>query len=190
MEDQHILFGVFLVLALVFISTFGSLYTGNVVYTGDKITLANYPYPFIKNNNYNSLYIVLPNSYTLDEFEAANNVLNGIKLSDVIEPKIVTVSDLPQGEHNLILVGDSCTNSLISYYTQSKDCSLGLKSGEGLLQLFNNDRSSVLVVSGYDLESIKKASKVLSLYHAYPLRNKKVIVSGNSESIYGYVLRF
>ena len=190
MNEKHILLGVLLFVALVFVSTFGSIYTGNVVYTGDKITLANYPYPFIKNNNYNSLYVVLPNSYTMDEFEAANNIVNSIKVSDVVEPKIVTVSDLPKGDHNLILVGDSCTNSLISFYTQTKDCSLGLKSGEGLLQLFNNERTSVLVVSGYDLESIKKASKVLSLYHAYPLRNKKVIVSGNSESPYGYVLKF
>src|SRR3989344_9541609 len=113
MEDQHILFGVFLVLALVFISTFGSLYTGNVVYTGDKITLANYPYPFIKNNNYNSLYIVLPNSYTLDEYQAANDVANGLKLAMPLPPEIVTESSLPEGTNNLILVGDPCTNSLI-----------------------------------------------------------------------------
>ena len=82
-----------------------------------RLFLANYPYPFIKNNNYNSLYIVLPNSYTIAEFDAANNIINSRNFLDTWEPKIVTVSDIPQGEHNLILIGDSCTNSLISYYT-------------------------------------------------------------------------
>ena len=189
MNKKHVILTVSLALALLFLSTVGSFYTSYTILQED-ISLDHYPFPFVKNNNYNSLYIVLPNSYTLDEYQAANDVANGLKLAMPLPPEIVTESSLPEGTNNLILVGDPCTNSLIAYYTEISDCSLGLSEGEGLLQLINNERSSVLVVLGYDLTYIKKAAKVLSNYNSYALKGSKVVVSGSLSSPLQFVLKF
>lgn len=190
MDRKAVVIAISVFLSVLFISTVGSLYTGYTILQSD-ITLSHFPYPFVKNNDYNSLFIVLPNSYTLDEYEAAKDISLGLQFTRPLPPEVVTESSLPDGNHNLILVGDPCTNSLISYYLQESDCGLGLKSGEGLIQLVNNKRTSVLVVSGYDTSSIRKAAKVLAKHNSFPMKNNKVVVSGGSlNNPYSFLLKY
>lgn len=188
MKKEHIILGISVFLALLFVSTIGNMYTGYTILQKD-ITLKDYPYPFIKNNNYNNLYIVLPDSYTIDEYDSALVIAKSIQFARPLLPKIVRESDLPdRGEYNLILIGDPCTNSLIADYLLTNDCNLNLYRDQGLLELVNNDKTSVLVVSGYDLSAIKKSAMLLSKYNTYPIRNNRVVVSGNPNVPLGMVM--
>ena len=49
MDRKTVIVVIFLFLAVLFVSTVGSLYTGYVIAQSD-ITLSNYPFPFLKNN--------------------------------------------------------------------------------------------------------------------------------------------
>ncbi len=163
-------------MAVLFLSTIGSFYTGNAVLDTSKITLADYPYPFVKNNVYNDLYIVIPSSNNAAEYSAAVNVANSLKTTQPIYPRIVTLENLPKEEHNLILVGNPCNNFLITEELETTDCNLNLKQKEGLLKLINYESYSILIVSGYDHESLNKAALVLANYNNYPLRGNEVVV--------------
>ncbi|HLC86009.1 MAG TPA: cellulose biosynthesis cyclic di-GMP-binding regulatory protein BcsB [Candidatus Nanoarchaeia archaeon] len=190
MDRKVVVIAISVFLAVLFISTVGSFYTGYTILQSD-IKLSHFPYPFVKNNDYNSLFIVLPNSYTLDEYEAAKDISLGLQFTRPLPPEVVTESNLPEGNHNLILIGDPCTNSQISYYLETNDCNLGLKNGEGIIQLVNNDRTSVLVVSGYDTSSIRKAAKVLAKHNSFPLKNNRIVVSGgNLQNPYSFLLKY
>src|SRR3989344_4452635 len=100
MDRKTVIVLISLALALLFVSTIGSMYTGYSV-KQDEITLKEYPFPFVKNNDYNRLFIVLPNSYTLDEYEAAQNIAKGLQLNRPLPPEIITESSLPAEETNL-----------------------------------------------------------------------------------------
>jgi len=56
------------------------------------------------------------------------------------------------------------------------------------LKLINKEKYSMLLVSGYDLESMKKAANVLINYNLYPLKGNEIIVSGNPNNLYTYYL--
>ena len=177
-------------LAVLFLSTIGTMITGYAILPQGDINLKHFPYPFIKYGDYNDLYIVVSDGATLDELETASDIGQILKGTTILtSPKIITASRLPEGEHNIILIGDPCTNKLISYELGTSDCSLGLKQGEGLLVLSNHEKTSTLIISGYDIEGLLKAAKVIENYNTFPLNNDKLIVSGNINNIYSLVLK-
>ena len=187
--EKHKLFVIVvsLFLGTLFLSTIGSYWTGYTTLENSEISLNLYPYPFLKYSNYNSLYIVIPDHSTLKEEEIANNLAESLKSTKPLYPKIVKLSELPGMNNNLILIGDSCTNPLMKY-SSKLSCTFNLKEGEGFLKLINKEKYSMLLVSGYDLESMKKAANVLINYNLYPLKGNEIIVSGNPNNLYTYYL--
>ncbi len=190
MNEKKIVLVAFLFLAVLFLSTIGSYWTGYAVLNQQDLSLKNYPYPFIKNNGYNGLYIVIPEQSTLDEQQAASTIAKGLQSTAQLPPTVTTPSNLPEGNHNLILIGDPCTNSLIGSTLQTTDCTLNLKEGQGYLKLINYDRTSTLIVSGYDETSIKKAANTLFNHNMYPIKGTEVLVSGNVNNPYSYSFLF
>ena len=193
MDMRKVVLVALLSLAVLFLSTIGSNWTGYTVLAQQDITLNHYPYPFIKNNNYNSLYIILPDQSTLDEQQAASGLAKSLQSTRSLPPKIVSVSEfkfLPEARHNLILLGDACTNELINELLSPRTCTLNLKEGQGLLKLVNYDRTSTLIVAGYDTNSMRKAVNVLANYGTFPLKGKQVLVEGALPNIYTYYLTF
>ena len=177
-----------LFLCVLFLSTFGSFLTGFAVLDNEEITLKNYHYPFIKNNVPNSLYIVIPYAGEPEEYAAYTRIARSLKLTNPLPPEIVTDKEVPEGAHNLIIIGDPCNNELIAKELNTNKCNIDLRKGEGLLKLINHDRTSTLVVSGYSPDDITKASVVLANSNFYPLRGKEIRVVGKvgSLSLYYY----
>src|SRR3989344_1394552 len=182
MKKKVLIIIVSLFLAVLFLSTVGSIYTGNVVYTPDKTTLENYPYPFIKNGVPNSLYIVIPDFPEMNEYQAAGKISRSLKNANPIPPTIVRISDLPEGYHNLIVVGNPCDNSIIAQLLKTTKCTGKLNEGEGLIKLVNSDRTNTLIVSGYSSDDLYKAALVLANYNVYPLLGKEIVISGTKNS--------
>ena len=191
MDKKLFIYSLGAVLAILFLSTIGTLYTGYAVLPQSDLSLKQYPFPFLKYGSYNDLYIVISDGATIDELDAASNIAQNLKGSLPKSASIVTVSKAPDGDHNFILLGDPCTNKLMADVLKTNDCNpFNLNNGEGLLLLKNSQRTSTLIVSGYDLQGILKASKVLSNYNTFPLKENKVIVSGNLNKLLSLSLKY
>ncbi len=190
MSKKIVIYIVIAFMAVLFLSTIGTLYTGYATLKQSELTLKHFPYPFVKYNNYNNLYLVVSDDATLDELEIASGIAQSIKGTIPLPPKIVTESNLPEGLHNLILIGDPCTNKLISKELGISKCNLGLNTNEGILLLNNHDKISILVVSGYNINGIAKASKVLQNYNTFPLKDNKIIINGNVNNIFSLNLKY
>ena len=181
MDRKAIIFAIAAFLAVLFVSTIGTSLTGFTVLDQSQITLEDYPYPFIKNNMYNDIYIVIPYNYDAEEYTAALRIANSLQTTQPLLPKIVTDKTLPEGEHNLIIIGNPCNNELIAKELDTNRCSLGLDINEGLVQLINHKRTSSLVISG----DSDKASRVLTS-NFYPLIGTRVIVTGTKSLSLAY----
>ncbi len=189
MIRKVVIIGILFLLAVLFLSTIGSYWTGYVVLNNNELSLKQYPYPFVKNSNYNALTIVIPDQSTLEEQEIANNLAKALQSTRPLPPKVVRASELLETTNkNLILIGDPCTNKLITQELGTYECSLDLKEGEGLIKLITKERTSILIISGYDIESMKKASNVLVNPGLYPLKGKEMVVAGNLMNPYTYSL--
>ena len=187
MQKKSIIIALFIFIAVLFLLTIGNGFVGYSIYDQQYTELQHYPYPFIKNNNYNSLYIVIPQYSTLTEKQSAQKIAKSLQLTKPIAPKIVKPSELPQGNYNLILIGDACTNDLIKSFLNQDGCTLGLKKEQGLIKLLSG-KKSILIISGYDLKSLDNAASVLANYGSFPLTGTDVIVQGNSDNIYSLSL--
>lgn len=172
-----------LLLAVLFLSTVGGFYTGNVLRKIQHTTLKDYPYPFIKNSVPNNLYIVIPKNPDIIEYDAAIKISQSLKGSNPLPPKIVTKDKLPIGNHNLILIGNSCSNDLIREALKVNKCNMNLKKGEGLIKLVDLDKTMSLIVSGYSKEEIKKSAHVLANFNFYPMIRREVKVTGEMNSL-------
>ncbi len=187
-RKRGIIIAVFAFLAVLFVSTIGSSLTGFVVLNKDP-TLAEWPYPFIKNSACNRLYLILPDRYDANAYRLASQISNSLKketknllVKSQVCAKTATRTSLPIGDNNIIAIGNPCTNSLVGDVLKAKSCSiesLGLQSDEGLIQIINNRRSSTLILSG----NIEKAAAVITNHHLYPLKGNKIIVSGPKNSL-------
>ena len=173
MDKKVVMLSITAFLAVLFLTTIGSSITGYSTINQAQTTLKDFPYPFIKNNAYNGLYIVTPDNSNAEEQAAALKIAQHLKTTQPLLPKIVTISTLPKGEYNLILIGNPCNNELIAKELNNNRCSLGLNTGEGLIQLVSHRRTSSLIVSG----DVEKASRVLASNY-YPLIGTNIIVKG------------
>ena len=178
MNKKVIIITIGFFLAVLFLSTVGSFYTGYAVLGQKDITLKNFPYPFVKNNVPNGLYIVIPYDYTYNEFKAANDLADSLKGMNVLPPSVITPNYLPQGDHNLVLIGNPCNNKLISNELAILDCDLSLKQGEGFIRLINHERTSTLIVSSFRPEDLVKPVIILTNYDFYPLMGKTITIDG------------
>ncbi|MBS3168623.1 hypothetical protein J4216_05845 [Candidatus Woesearchaeota archaeon] len=166
-----------LFISILFLATFGSIYTGYTILEQKDITLGDYPFPFIKNNIPNQLLIVIPDDYTFQEYDAAIKISESLNINTQLSSNIIPVSRSPKEEYNLILIGDTCTNKLIAKELKTNNCNLVSESG--YLELINKKRTSTLIVSG----DIEKASTVLANYKFYPLRKNQITISGPMNSL-------
>ncbi|MBI2148672.1 hypothetical protein HYU23_03250 [Candidatus Woesearchaeota archaeon] len=88
MNKKAVVIFVALFLSVLFLSTLGSVYTGNVVLQQTEITLSNYPYPFVKNNVPNDVFIVIPYDYSYDDYSTAQFISNSLKGNNLLGPEI------------------------------------------------------------------------------------------------------
>ena len=177
-----------LFLTALFLSTIGSFYTGYSVLNQKEITLKNYPYPFIKNFVPNDVYVVLPYDSRYEEYNAAINIARSLKGTNPLlqAPQIVTINEIPEGVHNLILIGNPCNNQLIAKELSTDECNLGLQKGQGYLKLINHEKSSTLIISGYSIKDIPNAVSVIVNNNYYPLRGNEIEVSGTKNLVLNY----
>ncbi len=178
MERRVGIIAISLFLVALFLVTVGSDYTGYSVLDQSQLTFSQYPFPFVKNNVPNEVYIVMPYDYTYNEFKAAQDIAVSIQGKNPVGPAIVTDKDVPEGEHNLILIGNACNNDLISQELATTSCDTGLQAGQASLTLVNHQRTSTLVVSAYNNADLEKAAVVISNFNFYPLTKTNIIVNG------------
>lgn len=180
MNRKTVVFAISIFLSILFLSTVGGYLTGFILLAKEP-TLANFPYPFIKGITLNNAIIVTSDTPSITEQTAAITLSRSLKINGVM-PKVVTVSTLPEGIHNLILIGTPCNNKLIAEKLNTNKCSL-TKKGEGLIKLVNEgDVSYSLILSG----DVAKASKVLQNKGYYPLRGTNIIISGTKSLMLRY----
>jgi len=192
---KYVIMGISLFLATLFLATIGNLYTGYSAYKVDgTYTLEDYPTPFIKNNIYNGLKIVLPIRFSTDELNAANKLAYSLQKGRPLPPDVVLpvkygqfkyLSKWDEENGNLILIGDACTNDVIRKYLNGlKGCTFGLHNNQGYINLIREKTRygttrQLLILSGYTLKDLNNAVEVMANYEAYPLKGNTVIVSGN-----------
>ena len=184
MNRKAVVFVISIFLGILFLSTVGNHITGFILLAKPSAaTLSNFPRPFLTSTGYyNNLFIVKPDNPGIKEDNAAIIISKYFQGNKKLPPKIVTVSGLPQGVHNLILIGNPCNNELIAKELNTKKCSLG-KNGDGVLKLVNHDFSNTLVLSG----EVEKSAKILiGNKNYYPLRGKSITISGVKSSVLHY----
>ncbi len=188
MDKRAVLIIIGLFIAVLFLSTIGNFLTGNAVLEQKEITLKNYPYPFVKNYVPNDVYIVLPYDSRYEEYNSAINIARSLKGTNSLiqAPKIVTDKEVPEGTHNLILIGNPCNNQLIAKELDSDQCNLNLQKGQGYIKLINHKISSTIIISGYSLKEIPKATSVLINNNYYPLRGMEIEVYGTNSLVLNY----
>ncbi len=170
----------------------------NGPYTPEKVgyNFEIYPKMFASSAEINeglNLYLVVGYNAKPQSNLAANDIAtglveNGYDIQDVMKLDS-EVKDL--SENNLILVGNSCDNTLIGQLTgwvpPQAICeggfSMGLGPGQGMLKLYQKEGKKQLLVTGYDEKGIRNAAIVLRFYPHYQLINQ--LVSGNELIIEG-----
>jgi len=200
---KYVIMGIGLFLAALFVATIGNMYTGYSTYkTDNNYDLSDFPAPFIKNNVYNGLKIVLPERYSIDELNAANNLAISLQKNKVLPPDVVLpikylrfekLSKWDEENGNLILIGDTCTNPVMQKFADhTSGCTFGLSKGQGYIKLkkyetrYGNTRH-IMIISGYSLNDILNAANVISDHESYPIKGNSIIVSGNPISGAKYV---
>lgn len=187
-NNNIVMLSVLLFLALLFVVSFQPIITGHVVFDWKKITLSDYPFPFIKNNYYNDVYIVLGNQHTAQETFAANDIAYGLKGLRATLPPIILESEVPKTAHNLILVGTPSTNSMVADFVGTDDSS-ALNDG-GVVMLDNKERSATLLVTGQTDEDVRKAGLFLRYYALYMPLGKIAYVHGSISNPNGFVVNY
>lgn len=189
MKNKSVLIALFMFLAVLFLTTIGNSIVGYSIFDPSTTTLKEYPYPFIKNNGYNNLYIVIPEKSTLTEKQVSQNIAKSLQSTKPLPPKIIRPSEVPRfRNNNLILIGDACTNSLIAEILKTNKCTFNLRRSQGLIKLVQG-KSSTLIISGYDLKSLEKSGRVISNYNSFPLRGTELSVEGNSQNLLSLTLK-
>ncbi len=179
---------VFLLLATIFVSSFGPVITGHIVLDSAKVTLADYPFPFIKNNYYNDVYIVLGNNHSPDETFAANDIAYGLKGLRAVLPPVILESEVPEKAHNLILIGTPCTNSMVANFLGTNNCNA--VQNAGVIILDNQERSATLVATGRTSEDVRRAALFLRYIDLYAPLGKHALVHGSIENTNGLSVEY
>lgn len=188
MTNKTTLLVIALFLAFLFVVSFQPIITGNVVYSWDNVDLSNYPFPFIKNNYYNDVYIVVGNGHNADEMFAAYDVAYGLQGLRSKLPAIIVENEIPANAHNLILVGTPCTNTLIAEFLETNDCDS--IADNGIVSLSYNDRKARMVVSGRTSQDVRKAALFLRNYPLYAPKGNVALIEGSISNPNGFVVTY
>lgn len=166
-----------LFLAVLFIVSFQPIITGYSILDVAKGDLSSYPYPFVKNNLYNDVAIVLGDDYTDEDLFAAWDVAYSIKGLRPVLPEVITERELAGREvHNLILVGTPCTNPLVAKEIGTSKCED--VEHKGLVALDVQERGSKMIVTG-------RTGKDVRLAAIFLLNNKLYAPMGNIVKVIG-----
>ncbi len=173
-----------LFLTVLFIGYLGPVITGNVVKETDAVTLADFPYPFIKNGVLNRVVIVVPDAPSADELLAAHDL--SLLFDNLLDmrPQVQTASAVAGEVANKIVIGNVC--SALIQETRSGLC--GTLQGEGLLRVDVNGDAMALVVTGERGEDVRVAAKAVVLYKKYVLKGQEMRVRGSLDDPFGFVL--
>lgn len=188
MTNKTTLLVIALFLAFLFVISFQPLITGNVVYSWDDADLSDYPFPFIKNNYYNDVYIVVGNGHNADEMFAAYDIAYGLQgLRSRLAP-IIVENEVPTNAHNLILVGTPCTNTLIAEFLETNDCDSIVN--KGIVSLDYGERKTTMIVSGKTSQDVRKAALFLRNYPLYAAKGKVALIEGSVSNPNGFVVTY
>ncbi|GEM_PF-2094224 len=155
-------------LIMLFLVGIGPAITGNVVKNSADVTLADFPYPFLKNQVYDSI-LVIPDAPSAVENNAAGWVSLTLQESRSFPPPVVALSKVSGSVMHRIVVADCSITQLPACARVGND--------EGLLVLQQSDSGLTLFVTGNG-NGVAKAATVLHLANLYPLSGQNVLVQG------------
>lgn len=163
-KTHKILVGTLIALVMVVtIIGFGDNLTGYSVH-GFNTDLSSFPYPFVKNNAYNNLFIVVSDSYSFMDLKTANVISDGLQGEGLFSPRIVSLSELPEGNHNLILVGNLKNFREIIYLLDPDEYNEDI-----IIKLIPHGKEAYLIIGG---------STDLNVY-----RSARLVLDGNLEGL-------
>jgi len=139
----------------------GPYITGYTVIDTTDITFKEFPYPFIKNNAYNALFINIPEYATAKEQAAAQVLAQGIQERRFKAPEITTEN--PRNS-NIIYIHENCD-----------DC----KEGEAKLSLSSQRGETRIDIMG----NVELGAAVLGNFRFFPLKGKEMHIQGNPEKL-------
>lgn len=177
-----------LLMGFLFVISFQPLIVGNVVYTGDMIDLSAYPYPFIKNNYYNDVYIVLGKNHDAAELFAAQDIAQGLKGYRAFLPPVIIEDQIPETAHNLILVGTPCSNSLVAEFLETDNCN-SLES-RGIVSIDSKPRKATMIVTGRTPDNVRSAALFLRYYRLYAPTGKVALIDGSISNPNGFIVTY
>lgn len=147
------------------------------------LDLSNYPYIFIKDGRFRGV-IVVGDKASAEEVISASDIVSSLEFinpSTRIEVGAVKLASEVADIQliNSILVGNACTNKVISYILKSpSNCIGSYTAGEGRIDLYQNPNGMFsLVVSGYSTTDIRNAASVLSNYKNYNLKGISMVIT-------------
>src|SRR3989344_1516000 len=141
-------------------------------------TMEDYPEPYVKDHYTDDLYAVLGRAHATTHSIASTNVVLGLapingNFNTRFEDEISSLN------HNFIVIGNPCENTLTQRLLNTNNCNLGLTIGEGAIKhIVNNGYNSIIVI-GTDKDSLIRASLVLKNYMNYDLDGDSFIVDSS-----------
>lgn len=147
--------------------------------------LDSYPYPFVKNNQFNFQGVYGEKSPGSD-IAAFSDIFAGLAVNAPTDkPKsLMNPNELLDYNQNLIILGNPCDNSLVKSYLNYDNCKeFPYDKGEAIIKLIQKDKKSILIVSGATPDDTLMAAKVLSNYIDYALKGDFIVVKGSISSL-------
>ncbi len=107
-KERFLVLTILLSLTALFIAYLGPVITGNIIKETQDVSLADFPYPFVKNHLLNDVQILVPDEPTSDELLNAHQIARSLEDYTGIQPAIILLSQAhPEG--NRIILTTDCT---------------------------------------------------------------------------------
>ncbi len=107
-KERFLILTVLLSLTAIFIAYLGPVITGNIVKNTQDVSLADFPYPFVKNHLLNEVQILVPDEPTADELLNAHQIARSLEEYTGVQPA-VTLASQAEHEGNQIIITTDCT---------------------------------------------------------------------------------
>lgn len=143
-------------------------------------TLENYPEPYVKDHYTDDLYAVLGRAHATTHSIASTNVILGVapvngNFNTRFEDEITSLN------HNFIVIGNPCENTLTKRLLNTNNCDLGLTIGEGAIKHVTNNGYNSIIIIGTNKDSLIRTSLVLKNYGNYDLDGDTFIVNADGD---------
>jgi hypothetical protein len=133
----------------------GDSLTGYAVHGFEK-DLDSFPHPFIKNGAYNNLFLVVPDDYSSMDLTTANRFATDLQGDGLFGPRIVQFSEVPDGKHNLIMIGNLNNFNEILYLLDADEY-----NKDGVIKLIPSMDATYLIISGNSDQGVYRASRLV-----------------------------